>query len=158
MALLIVLLVCERSVLPDLSLCLLSWPDSVQPFLCGPQLSGEIWRRWWLWCSRTWPHVVLVLMVHIVETGIYFPNGTRSSFTAPKVEVTFEVRETQRVDIRLTVMLTYQVVSTAVIFQLVQSMMILTPQWETQSIYVGLYIGSGDMSSAQWCSHKKTKP
>ena len=67
-------------------------------------------------------------MVHIVETGIYFANGTRLSFTAPKVEFTFEVRETQRVDIRLTVMLTHQVVSAAVIFQLVQSMMILTPQ------------------------------
>ena len=66
-------------------------------------------------------------MVHIVETGIYFANGTRLSFTAPKVD-TFEVRETQRVDIRLTVMITHQVVSTAVIFQLVQSMMILTPQ------------------------------
>ena len=57
----------------------------------------------------------------------YFANGTRLSFTAPKVD-TFEVRETQRVDIRLTVMITHQVVSTAVIFQLVQSMMILTPQ------------------------------
>ena len=29
--------------LSDLSLCLLQWPDSGQPFLCGPQSSGDQW-------------------------------------------------------------------------------------------------------------------
>ena len=37
----VVLLVCGRSILPDLSLCLLHEPDSGQPFLCEPQSSGE---------------------------------------------------------------------------------------------------------------------
>ena len=67
-------LLLASGVLPDLSLCLLHGPYSGQPFLCEPQSSGgdliflivvKVFS-----VSLTWTHVVVVLMVLIVETGI----------------------------------------------------------------------------------------
>ena len=76
--------------------------------------------------SLTWPDVVIVLMVLIVETGISLMELDWSSLIAGVISLSnVLVRELTYV---VGTVLTHQLVSIAVIFQLMLSMMILTSQ------------------------------
>ena len=78
-------------------------------------------------------------MVLIVETGISLIELDCRSLD---VVISMRVVILRELIYVVGTVLTHQLVSIAVIFQLLLSMTILT---ETQSIYVGLYTGSGGM-------------
>ena len=74
----------------------------------------------------TWEHVVVVLRVSIVETGISLMELDCNSLMVVVISMrSVKLRELTYV---VGTMLTHQLVSIAVIFQLMMSMMILTSQ------------------------------
>ena len=75
----------------------------------------------------TWAHVVVLLMVLIVETGIYFPNGTRLPFAGNGG--IFQNRWHKRVDLRYRSHVTSATgIYRCVIFQQILSPVMLTLQ------------------------------
>ena len=94
--------------------------------------------------SLTWPHVVILQMVIIVETGIYFPNGTKLPFTAPNID-TYEDRLSQGVDLRRSRDVNSP---TAGIYRCgipTDAVHDDTDRSVRDTVYVGLYTASGGM-------------
>ena len=84
--------------------------------------------------SLTWPHVVVMLMVLIVETGISLME--LDCLSMDLILIPMRIVYPRELTYAVAVMLIHQLlVSIAVIFQLMLSMMPLASQWETQSVW-----------------------